>query len=148
MVIVLYIVALILFTCTENIQLLLKKQEIQFNFNPDPRFSDLLHNDLAYLNDITYLLQKIGHFAFFFFLAVLVYWGFKKWFYVVVISATSALFTEIAQLFFSRSGRLLDVSYDLAGVLLFVLLYQGSRYAERCYRRVLAISGEEGTSRG
>lgn len=39
-----------------------------------------------------------------------------------MVSLAAALSTEVAQLYFSRSVRLLDVGFDLAGILLFVVL--------------------------
>lgn len=39
-----------------------------------------------------------------------------------MVSLAAALSSEVAQLYFSRSGRLLDVGYDIAGMLLFIFL--------------------------
>lgn len=117
-----YLFCLIVFTCTESLSLLLTDYEITFRFNPFPEAMSFFNNDLIYVSDPTYISQKLGHIISFAFLAYLVYWAWKSLGLVVMVSLASALSTEVAQLYFSRSGRLLDVGYDLAGMLLFIVL--------------------------
>jgi VanZ family protein len=131
-----YIVSLFLFTCTESLSLLISQQVVSFQFNSSPNLSDLLINDLSSIQDITYVIQKIGHVISFFFLAVFVYWAWRKFHLIVVFTFVVAFSTEVAQLFFSRSGRLLDVLYDVVGALLFVFLYVSYRFMEWVYRKV------------
>jgi VanZ family protein len=111
-------------------------QELHFNLNRHPIFSEFFNNDLSNFHDSTYFIQKLGHFICFFFLAMLLLWALKRLDIVIVVSIGLAFLTEIAQMFFSRSGRLLDVVYDSAGLMLFVVLYLCTRLVEWVYRKV------------
>ncbi|MGM0877172.1 MAG: VanZ family protein [Bacillota bacterium] len=125
------------FTCTESLFSLFTEQKVRFQFNRQPTLSDFFINDLTSFSDITYLIQKLGHFICFFFLAILLYWAWQRWLLVVLISFGLAFLTEVAQLFFSRSGRLLDVLYDVAGLMLFFVLYLCYRLVEWIYGKVI-----------
>lgn len=129
-----YLFVLFLFTCMENLNLFLTDYQITFRFNPFPDASSFFHNDLIYVSEPTYLSQKLGHILTFFFLACLVYWAWKSLRLVVMVSLASALSTEVAQLYFSRIGRLLDVGYDLAGMLLFIVLLFFYLFAKNIHR--------------
>ncbi|WP_216775210.1 VanZ family protein [Metabacillus halosaccharovorans] len=126
-----YLFCLIVFTCTESLSLLFTDYEISFRFNPHPDGSSFFHNDLLNVSDPTYLSQKLGHVLFFSLLAFLGYWAWKSLGLVVMVSLAAALSTEVAQLYFSRSGRLLDVGFDLAGMLLFIVLVFFYRFIKR-----------------
>lgn len=126
---------LYVFTCTENFKSVITDQEIHFKINHHPIFSHFFNNDLRHFQDPTYLLQKVGHFIWFFFLAMLMLWALKRLDYVIGISVGLAFLTEVAQLFFSRSGRLLDVFYDVTGLMVFIVLYLCARLVERLYRK-------------
>ncbi|WP_269748935.1 VanZ family protein [Metabacillus litoralis] len=132
----LYIGILLMFICTESLFLFITEQELHFQFTRHPNLADFFLNDLRSLYDITYVIQKLGHFICFFFLAMLLYWALQRWLLVVLISVGFAFLTEVAQLFFSRSGRLLDVGYDVAGLILFILLYMCYRFVEWLYSKV------------
>ena len=129
-----YLFCLFVFTCTESLSLLLSDYEIVFRFNPVPDGLSFFHNDLVNVSDPTYLSQKLGHFLSFFFLAYLVYWAWKSVGLVMMVSLATALSTEVAQLHFSRSGRLLDVGFDLAGMLMFLVLYSIYCVAKNSYK--------------
>jgi VanZ family protein len=116
--------------------LFITEQELHFQFTSYPNLADFFLNDLSSLNDITYVIQKLGHFICFFFLAMLLYWALQRWVLVVVISVGFAFLTEVVQLYFSRSGRLLDVVYDLAGVMVFVGVYLCFRFVEWLFSKV------------
>ncbi|WP_226670504.1 VanZ family protein [Metabacillus litoralis] len=116
-----YLAFIFIATCTESLSLLLSKRIVTFHFNGDPSVLEFFQNDFT-LQDSTYISQKIGHIIIFFFLGVLVYWVWRSVFLSLIISLAVALSTEVAQLFFSRSGRLLDVGYDMSGVFLFLVL--------------------------
>lgn len=135
-VVFIYIGMLIIFTCTESLFLLITEQKLHFHFNRHPNLADFFMNDLGSLNDITYVIQKLGHFIFFFFLAMLLYWALRRWILVILISFGLAFLTEVAQLYFSRSGRLLDVLYDMAGLMVFVVFVFGYRFIEWIFSRV------------
>ncbi len=129
-----YLIGLFVFTCTYSLTQLLSDWVLTFHFNPYPDVSSFFHNDLVYAKDPTYVMQKVGHFIYFFLLAVLVFWAWKRLGLVLLISFAAALSTEVAQLYFSRSGRFLDVGYDLAGMMLFFSLYG-------CYQLLSRVSG-------
>lgn len=118
-----FLLFLFLFTCTENLHLLLTNYSLNFRFNPSPNAWTFFNNDLIYVSDPSYISQKLGHTFYFFLLAGLIFHAWKSIRLVFLISLAAALSSEVAQLYFSRSGRLLDVGYDLAGMLLFVGLF-------------------------
>ena len=132
-----YLFCLFVFTCTESLSLLLSDYEVTFRFNPFPDGLSFFHNDLINASDPTYISQKLGHFLFFLLLAYLVYWAWKSVGLVVMVSVAAALSTEVAQLYFSRSGRLLDVGFDLAGMLLFLVLFILYRIAKNSYKELM-----------
>ena len=131
-----YLIGLIVFTCTESLSLLLTDYEISFRFNPHPNGSSFFHNDLMNVSDPTYLSQKLGHVLSFFLLAFIGYWAWKSLGLVMMVSLAAALSTEVAQLYFSRSGRLLDVGFDLAGMLLFIVLFLIYRFIKSLHQDV------------
>jgi len=131
-----YLIGLIVFTCTESLSLLLTEYEISFRFNPYPDGNSFFHNNLMNVSDPTYLSQKLGHVLSFFLLAFIGYWAWKSLGLVMMVSLAAALSTEVAQLYFSRSGRLLDVGFDLAGMLLFVVLLLIYRFIKSLHQDV------------
>ncbi|MGM0829994.1 MAG: hypothetical protein ACQEU4_17370 [Bacillota bacterium] len=48
--------------------------------------------------------------------------GIQKIIYCIFVPVCFAFFTEVAQLFFSRTGCLLDVAYDTVGVIVFIAI--------------------------
>lgn len=125
-----YIAFLFLATCTENVSVLLSQQVIRFRFNGSPSVKEFFYNDFD-LQDSTYVNQKLGHILSFFILSLIVYWIWRSVLVNLLVSLAVALSTEVSQLFFSRSGRLLDVGYDMSGALLFLLFlgsYRGIDY--------------------
>jgi len=131
-----HLIGLIVFTCTESLSLLLTDYEVSFRFNPHPDGSSFFQNDLMNVSDPNYLSQKLGHVLFFFLLAYLGYWAWKSLGLVMMVSLAAALSTEVAQLYFTRSGRLLDVGLDLAGMLLFITLLFFYRFIKRSHQDV------------
>lgn len=127
---------LCLFTFTESLQLLITQHTVSFHYQPNPTFSQFFHNDIMYLQDRSYFVQKLGHFSYFFSLAMLIYWAWEKHSIVFLVTLSSAIATEIGQLFFSRSGRLLDIGYDMAGVCFFYILYGCYRGGSWLYTRL------------
>ncbi|MCM3652945.1 VanZ family protein [Metabacillus litoralis] len=118
-----YIGMIFIFTCTESLFLLLQEQKLSFQFNTSPSFSDFFINDLINNPDITYFNQKAGHIICFFILALLLYWTSHRVWLTTLLLLIVAFSTEFAQLFFSRSGRLLDVFYDSIGLTMFLVFY-------------------------
>ncbi|TXC78500.1 VanZ family protein [Metabacillus litoralis] len=133
-----YIAFLFIATCTENLSLFLAEQDLIFHFNGNPPVREFLNNDFD-LQDPTYVSQKLGHIVSFFILGVLAYSVWRSVFVVAIISLAVALSTEVAQLFFSRSGRLLDVGYDMAGASLFVVFVLGYRFVELVFKKMQIV---------
>ncbi|MGM0843604.1 MAG: VanZ family protein [Bacillota bacterium] len=115
----LYVGFLFLLTCTASLTDLIHNQEIRFVLT-QPDLLSFFEYRFAY-RERSYIVQKSGHFVSFFILALLVRGCFNSVKSVINFSWTTALFTEAAQLFFSRTGCLVDVIYDLAGAGLFLL---------------------------
>lgn len=110
-------ILIFLLTCTENVQELVFKQQLHFRFNPHPDFHRFLAVTGYSFESPIYITQKIGHGMFFFLFALLLSRVMIKNRNVIILSIGYALITEIAQLYFSRTGCLLDVLYDSLGVL-------------------------------
>lgn len=106
----------ILVMCTSDPRALLYEGKVSYHIEFAPNFYDLfIMNDIS-LNSNFYLLQKTGHFLSFGFLFYLLVTWMKRPHMAFVLCGLFALFTEILQLFFHRSGRLFDVGIDLLGV--------------------------------
>lgn len=113
---VIWALALFIFTCSLNFQLLIQYHIVNFRFNPSPDWSDLLKLDFQWYSG-DWISRKIGHFFGFSILALLAsnFGKTKSAFYWCVLYAA---FTEILQLFFFRGGRIYDVINDASGILL------------------------------
>lgn len=123
-----YIVILFCLTCSEDFYVLMTKYELKFKWISRPDFR-LFFNFTEYpFSSPYYIGQKAGHAFCFFWLAFSFSWVFKRLFPVFLFSVGYALFTEVAQLFFSRTGCLLDICYDSAGVLFFVTIRKILQY--------------------
>ena len=118
-VLLLFAILIFLLTCTENVHELILYQQLHFQINPYPD----LHTFLAFtgysFSSPHYITQKIGHGIFFFLFAVLLSRVMQNSIHVIILSIGYAFVTEIAQLYFSRTGCLLDVFYDSLGVLFY-----------------------------
>lgn len=110
-------VLIFILTCTENVHELILHQQLHFKWNQDPDFKTFLYFTGYPFDSSNYQLQKIGHAIFFFIFSFLLNRVTTKLHYVISIVIPYALMTEIAQLFFKRTGCLLDVLYDSIGVL-------------------------------
>ncbi len=111
------------FTCTASFTQFIHDGTILFRFTMNPNWSELLLYNLSHFQNPSYVIQKLGHMTcFFIFTGILMnyFHNLKK---ATFLAFSYAVFTEIAQLFFTRDGRLLDVGYDSIGIVTFVLLY-------------------------
>lgn len=117
---VIWAFALFVFTCSVNFHLLIKYHIIDFKFNPNPDWSELLKLDFQWSSH-DWILRKIGHLIGFFILALIAsdFGKYKSAFYFSVIYAA---LTEILQLFFFRGGRIYDVINDSFGIILAYIL--------------------------
>lgn len=113
---ILWAAALFIFTCSLNFLALIKYQIVNFRFNSNPDWSELIMLDLEWSNG-EWVLRKVGHFIGFFILALIAssFGRYKSAFWWCV---GYAAFTEILQLFFFRGGRIYDVFNDAMGILL------------------------------
>ncbi|MFI8688040.1 VanZ family protein [Rossellomorea sp. NPDC077527] len=115
-------VFIFILTCTKNVHELILYQQIYFQWNGQPEFNHFLDFTGYPFHSPTYLLQKIGHSMFFFLFSFFLSRLFFSLNAVFVIGVIYGLLTEFAQLFFSRTGCLLDVFYDSMGVLSYCTL--------------------------
>lgn len=109
--------AILLFTCVSDFTGFLLTHSFQFQWVEQPQFAQLLL--LPKSIEHSYLIQKIGHYIAFFILAFVSPFQPRKTMFLGILFA---LLTEFLQLYFGRSGRLLDVGYDAAGLFLGVLI--------------------------
>lgn len=122
---ILWAIALFVFTCSVNFQLLISEHVVEFHFNSSPDWSEMLQLDFQWYSK-DWILRKIGHFIGFLILTLLAFGVCKRRtaFYWCV---AYAMLTEVLQLFFFRGGRIYDVINDSLGVLLAYLLTMISR---------------------
>ena len=90
--------------------------DIDFNFRLFPDLSDLFITSDIHLDSKLYVFQKTGHALSFGILYLLLNKALKEPRVTIVLCSLFALFTEFLQLFFERSGRLLDAVIDTAGI--------------------------------
>lgn len=105
-----------IFTCTSSFNGLIESGLIQFHWDNKPLFSELLSPFPGNLS-MNLLLQKSGHFFVFFILAALLQTRLRSKLFILTLSVSYAVLTEILQLYFTRDGRLFDIGFDIAGVL-------------------------------
>jgi hypothetical protein len=114
-------------TCMASITDLIEHQQIRFLVTDQPDFRNFFEYRSFLYNDPVYISQKSGHALRFLILAVLLMTLFHSLKVVVHVSWTFALFTELAQMFLSSTGCLIDVMYDLGGILIFFMIHFLSR---------------------
>jgi VanZ family protein len=113
----LFSVLIFILTCTENVHEFILHQQLHFQWNQDPDFRTFFNLTDYPFDTPIYQSQKIGHGMFFFIFSFLLNRVTTNVYYVISIAIPYAFMTEIAQLFFARTGCLLDVLYDSIGVL-------------------------------
>ncbi|WP_213646223.1 VanZ family protein [Paenibacillus lautus] len=143
---IIWALALFIFTCSVNFNLLIQYHIIDFQLNPNPDWSELLRLDFQWASQ-DWILRKIGHLFGFFILALLAsnFGKYKSAFYLSIIYAA---LTEILQLFFFRGGRIYDVINDSLGVLLaylfcLILFNTSSRHKRNFNRSSTSFSKQE-----
>ncbi|RIW31857.1 VanZ family protein [Bacillus salacetis] len=131
LVVFLYIGFLFIMTCTASFTDLIEHQQIRFLVTDQPDFWSFFEYRSFPYSDPGYISQKAGHALCFFMLAVLLKTLFHSFKAVITVSWVFALITEIAQMYFSRTGCLVDVMYDSGGIMLFLMVHYLSRAAAR-----------------
>lgn len=109
-------------TCTSDPHAFLFQHVVSFKIDSSPVFADLLIIGDIPLTSGFYLIQKTAHVIGFGLLYILLLRGFNNIKIAFVISGLYAFTTEFLQLYFNRSGRLVDVGIDLVGIYLAYLL--------------------------
>lgn len=110
------IIAFSLFTFTSDLLSLLTGDYIGLSYRPNPDFSDLLlYNDIN-LDSKFYVVTKIGHALYFFIFTIIMTFMYRMR-TAIWCGAALAVSSEILQLYFMRSGRIVDMMYDLSGVI-------------------------------
>jgi VanZ like family len=125
-------------TCSSSFADLKESGEVHFEWQGNPSFEELL---LPWPSgaDRDFAVQKAGHALAFFILAC----GLLQFLpraSAAVISILYALATEILQLFFTRSGRILDVMVDCAGIAIAVIIIKGIEHLIRRHRHQNSVS--------
>ncbi|WP_421381959.1 VanZ family protein [Bacillus salacetis] len=127
LIVFLYLSLLFIMTCTASFSDFIEHQQIRFLVTSQPDFLSFFKYRSFHYSDPFYIAQKSGHAVSFFILSFLLMALFNSLRAVIYVTWPFAFFTEIAQLFFSRTGCLVDVMYDMAGVMAFLMVYFLSR---------------------
>lgn len=114
----LYMLIILVAICNADPYAFLYEQTVSFNINLSPFFLDLFLVEDISLTSSFYLIQKVGHLSVFGLLYIFLLRGFNNVKTALLVSITFAFATEIAQLYFNRTGRLVDVAIDLIGIFL------------------------------
>ncbi|WP_187118923.1 VanZ family protein [Bacillus marasmi] len=111
--------AIVILTAVSDFSSLIqdKPPQIMIAWDSQPNFSQLIELPKSFSQG--YIIQKLGHIVCFFMLALAVRTSSMKARLILILFAFS---TELLQLFTGRSGRLLDVGYDVIGIYLGLLL--------------------------
>ncbi|SER70657.1 VanZ family protein [Psychrobacillus sp. OK032] len=116
--IILWSTWIIVATTTTNSYTFLYDQVVQFSLETSPNYLDLLiTGDIAFTSQF-YIMQKIGHMLTFALLYILYFRWWKRVGFALLVTSVFAVFTEILQLYFNRSGRLYDIGIDLLGIMI------------------------------
>ena len=114
--VILWALCILIATNNYNFQSLLFAHDIDFNILLLPDLSDLFITSDIQLHSKIYMFQKTGHALSFGILYLLMNQAIKDHRVAIVLCSLFAFFTEFLQLFFERSGRLVDVIFDIAGI--------------------------------
>ncbi|WP_303049486.1 VanZ family protein [Bacillus sp. Marseille-Q1617] len=117
-----YFILIFIFTCTESLNRLYRERIPHFKWNSNPDYSAFFDFTSYSFTSYAYIFQKTGHALAFFLLALIVFVVVNRIGVTLLISFSYALFTETAQLFFHRTGCLVDVGYDMAGAFVFMVV--------------------------
>ncbi|WP_042462698.1 VanZ family protein [Neobacillus dielmonensis] len=115
--ILIWMLLIFVLTCTASFSELLAYGEVQFHWESHPDLADLFTPMPEQVSN-GFVKQKIGHSFAFFVFALLLQRKKQSKILIFVVATTYAMFTEILQLFFTRDGRLFDIGFDLAGIIM------------------------------
>ncbi|MFP5113780.1 VanZ family protein [Bacillaceae bacterium C204] len=115
--ILLWALAIFIFTCTASFSGLIESGEVRFEWNSHPNFFELI-SPLPLDLSRDFLLQKCGHVLAFLILTILLQSKFHYKAVTLFLAICFASLTEILQLYFTRDGRIFDIAIDLIGILI------------------------------
>ncbi len=119
---------------TKNLHAFLYNHEINFLFNPRPNLTELFAD--SFHDTPFYYLAKSGHIFMFAVLVILLYSNCRRLGVTLLVSIVLAIGSEVLQLYFNRTGRVLDMLIDGIGIMLGVVLlimHFGLRGTSRYY---------------
>jgi hypothetical protein len=105
---------------TKDLQAFLYNHEINFLFNSRPNLTELFAK--SYSGNPFYYLAKGGHIFMFSVIVLLLYSNCRRLGVTIMFSIFLAIGSEVLQLFFNRTGRVLDMMIDGTGIILGVIL--------------------------
>ncbi|AIF44455.1 VanZ family protein [Virgibacillus sp. SK37] len=108
------------FLFNSNLLTLLEHGNLNINITSQPQFAFFE----VYQLRTEVVMRKVGHLFMFAMWLLFVFIGVRRLKVAAWIALSLALVTEIIQPYFSRDGRLLDVLFNSAGVLLMAFLIQ------------------------
>ena len=130
--IILWSTWIIVATTTSDSYTFLYDQVVQFSYEPYPNYLDLLiTSDISFTSQF-FIMQKIGHMLTFALLYTLYFYWWKRVGFALLVTSVFAVFTEILQLYFSRSGRLYDIGIDFLGIMIacFISVIAGKGFGQ------------------
>jgi VanZ family protein len=108
---------ILLFTCTASFHDLVQYGIVRFQWSGEPEFA-MFFSPLPDGLSSGIIIQKVGHVITFHLLTLLLLLKLRSRITILLLAASFASLTEILQLYFTRSGRLVDVGLDLIGILI------------------------------
>jgi VanZ family protein len=130
---------------TEDLHAFLYNHEINFLFNPHPNLTDLFAD--SFHDTPFYYLAKSGHIFMFAVLVLLLYSNCRRLGVTILVGIVLAIGSEVLQLFFNRTGRVLDMFIDGIGIMLGVVLlvvYFSVRGTVRYHGEIAGEGDKEG----
>jgi VanZ family protein len=130
---------------TRDLHAFLYNDEISFLFNPNPNLSDLFTD--SFHDTPFYYLAKSGHIFMFTVLVLLLYSHCRRLVITILVGIFLAIGSEVLQLFFNRTGRVLDMFIDGIGIMLGVVLlvvYFSVRGTVRYHGEIVGEGDKEG----
>lgn len=117
---ILWVTAILIGTCTNDVYALLKHGEVDFDFVSQPQWAGPF--SFYALGEIS-IFESVGHFFMFFILTVLLVVVLQKPVIAGFIALSFGVMIEFLQPFFTRGADVYDVSADLLGILVFLISY-------------------------
>ncbi|OLS33986.1 VanZ family protein [Bacillus sp. MRMR6] len=114
--IIVWVAIILTLTCTSSFSRLIEYGQIQFQWNHQPNFAQLLL-PLPVEISKSFLLQKFGHIFVFMMLTLMLQTKYKSKRTALIIALSFSVITELLQLFFHRDGRIFDIGFDTIGIL-------------------------------